>query len=203
MIYKLLNIKDLCHNIQLYSKAYSDMSPERQHKANRYKNPEDKYRCVFADMLLRDILREYFNISAPAFYSDEKGKPHLVEDKLHFSLSHQGDYVACAVDEKPVGIDIGQIRKVELPLINRVCTEDELCYVLGSSEETNDKVWDRFMRIWTAKEAYLKYTGEGITGGLKSVSLADKEGIKKHPAQNLILQQITEQDYICTIVSEI
>ena len=202
MIYKLLNINELCSDLQLYNKAYSEMSLERQQKADRYKNPKDKYCCVFADMLLRDTLREDFGLSEPVFYTDKKGKPHIEGDMLYFNLSHQGDYVACAVSESPVGIDIGQIRKVDIHLINRVCTEDELSYVMRNPDDVNDEVCERFMRIWTAKEAYLKYTGEGIRGGLKSINIANKDGIRTSPAQNLLLQQITEQDYICTIISE-
>ncbi len=204
MIYKIINLSDSCYNKELYKKAYLAMNSERQAKADRYKQVTDKRCCVFADMLLREMLRDNYSVTEPEFYKDENQKPHLAGDKVHFSISHSGNFVACAVNDTPVGIDVEKIRMVDLPLIKRVCTEEEFSFVLGNTEnDTVDKnTCARFLSVWCAKEAYLKYTGEGLKGGLKSISVADNTGLKATPLPHLKLEVFSTEDYVCAIISE-
>ncbi|MBQ8001503.1 MAG: 4'-phosphopantetheinyl transferase superfamily protein [Ruminococcus sp.] len=198
MIYRIINISESCYSEELYQKAYLAMTSQRQAKADRYKQEADKRCCVFADMLLREMLGEYFCIESPEFYTDEKGKPHLKGDTVHFSISHSGDYIACAAGSAPVGIDIEKIRTVELSLIKRVCTDEELSYVLSG----NNADCERFLQVWCAKEAYLKYTGQGLSGGLKSITVADKAGIKSNPLPHLKLEAFSTEEYVCAIINE-
>lgn len=204
MIFRIINTKDNFCNEELYRKAYNAMDGTRKAKADRYRQEADKRCCVFSDMLLREMLREHYSLDAPEFYTDEKGKPHIKGDKVHFSISHSGEYVACAVDSSPVGIDIERIRTVTLSLIKRVCTEEELQYVLGGNDAQNVdcEVCLRFLHLWCAKEAYLKYTGEGLAGGLKSLSFAHKNGIVNNPLPHISLHISTTQEYVCAIIRE-
>lgn len=204
MIFRIINTKDNFCNEELYRKAYNAMDNARKAKADRYRQEADKRCCVFSDMLLREMLREHYSLDAPEFYTDEKGKPHIKGDKVHFSISHSGEYVACAVDSSPVGIDIERIRTVTLPLIKRVCTEEELQYVLGGTDTQNmdSETCVRFLHLWCAKEAYLKYTGEGLAGGLKSLSFANRNSIVNKPLPHISLHISTTQEYVCAIIRE-
>lgn len=187
-----------------YESAYRNMTPQRREKADRYKSLDDRRRCVFADELLRSLLREAGAAEELSFYTDKNGKPHLTGDRMHFSLSHSGDYVACAVDHSPVGMDIEVPRDVDMSIIKRVCTEEELQFVLGDTRaQTADKDTSlRFLQVWTAKEAYLKYTGEGLSGGLRSIAVATKEGMKTELRTGLCLESKVTPSYISAIVSE-
>lgn len=203
MIYRIIDLTESCFSEELYQKAYTAMSPNRQKKADRYKQEAHRRCCVFADMLLREMLRDNFSVTEPEFYTDENGKPHLKGDKIQFSISHSGNYVACAVDSAPVGIDIEKIRTVDLPLIKRVCTDDELSFVLSNEDTFIDKnTCTRFLSVWCAKEAYLKYTGQGLSGGLKSITVADKSGIKENPLPHLKLEVFSTESYVCAIINE-
>ena len=102
------------------------------------------------------------------FRKDENGKPHVVGLPIHFNVSHSGDFVACAVDNSPVGIDIEQIRSIRPALVKKVCTEAERAYV----EDQEGDMLVRFFEVWTSKEAWFKYIGTGITD-LKSVDTLD------------------------------
>ncbi len=204
MIYRIINLSDSIFDEELYKKAYLSMTPERQKKADRYKQTSDKKCCVFADMLLREMLRDNYCVAEPEFYIDENQKPHLKGDKVHFSISHSGEFVACGLDSAPIGIDIENFRTVDLNLIKRVCTDEELSFVLATDDNTISKdTCVRFLMVWCAKEAYLKYTGQGLKGGLKSISVADKSGIKKNPLPHIILNIIETENYICAIINEI
>ena len=106
---------------------------------------------ILADILKRDYLIE----DTPEILRDEMGKPYFKECELHFNVSHSGEYLAIAVSEHPVGIDIqgpkvireGTFRKVVQPqeeiLIGEVCERD-------------------FLRLWTLKESFVKAEGKGL-----------------------------------------
>ena len=101
---------------------------------------------------------------------------------------NSGEWVVCAVNEKPVGIDIEQVRPLEMRLADRVCTESDAAYL--NEAETDEERLERLYRLWTAKEAYFKWKGTGITN-LKSITFAD---ILPH------CRQMKEDDYIISIV---
>ncbi|MBQ2944417.1 MAG: 4'-phosphopantetheinyl transferase superfamily protein [Ruminococcus sp.] len=202
MIYRIIDLKESLYDEKLFKKAYKEMSSQRQEKADRYKQESDRKACVFADMLLRQMLKEAGYTQTPVFYKDEKGKPHLENDELYFSISHSGEFVACAVSRHPVGIDIEKKRLVDLPLIKRVCTEEELSFVLSGSTDITEGGCERFLTLWCLKEAYLKYTGEGLVGGLKSISFADNGKIKENPLPHIKAESLRTEEYICAVISE-
>lgn len=63
----------------------------------------------------------------------------------------------CAVSNSPIGLDIEEIKPVDISVIKRVCNNDELKYAL------QDNSYKRFFEIWTFKEAYFKCIGTEIT----------------------------------------
>ena len=83
--------------------------------------------------------------------------------------------MACAADEQPVGIDAELMRPFRWALADRVCTPQELCYVLqklpreGETCEDRDAI-RRFYEIWTGKEAWFKMLGTGL-GDFKAVNV--------------------------------
>ena len=74
---------------------------------------------------------------------------------------------AAVISEKPVGIDIEKTRQIDLRILDRVCTEREADYVKCDKDSEI-----RFFEVWTAKEAYFKKQGTGITN-FKSVEIFD------------------------------
>ena len=69
---------------------------------------------------------------------------------MYFSISHSGSFVACAIDSRPVGIDIEAYRNIPDTLAKRICTEEELLFIFEKSDKINYK---KFFSVWTAKEA--------------------------------------------------
>ena len=149
-----------------YDRWYAQMAPERQEKTNAMRREDHRKASVAADHLARTMIAEACGVAADSvrFRKDENGKPHAVDLPIHFNVSHSGDFVACAVDASPVGIDIEQIRSIRPALVKKVCTEAERVYVENGGED----MLLRFFEVWTSKEAWFKYTGTGITD-LKSV----------------------------------
>jgi len=72
----------------------------------------DGKRCSLAvRALLRKAIEKNFGIKNYVVHCDENGKPTL--EFCYLSLSHSGRYVACAVSDKPVGIDIEEIKEIK------------------------------------------------------------------------------------------
>ena len=99
------------------------------------------------------------------------GKPHVqTELRCSFSLSHSGPIavVAVATDGSAIGVDI-EIRKPRRHLERlaaRVLTPDE--HHEWESLAPDERV-DAFLRMWTAKEAFLKAVGRGLVEPMRAV----------------------------------
>ncbi len=147
------------------------LSPTRKARIDRIKNETAKKASLAGEYVARQLAGD------AVICSHEGGQPYLENDHRHISIAHSGEYAVCAVSENPVGIDIEKIRDVSDRLIDRVCTEREKEYV------GNDNT--RFFEIWTAKEAYFKKIGTGITD-FKAVETLD---IKReyHRLENYIV----------------
>lgn len=155
-----------------YNKWYSIMSEDKQRRVDRFRCVDDKERTVAGEILARKAIAEWCGVPAEniAFAKHEFGKPFAIGLDVEFNISHSGNMVVCAVDDKPIGIDIEQIRPIDLSIAKRICTENELSYLFGhvpAEKEfvnTSDyKILTRFFEIWTAKEAYGKCIGNGIS----------------------------------------
>ena len=83
------------------------------------------------------------------------GKPYL--PGLDFNLSHSGPWVALAVGEGPVGVDVEWFRP-DLPM------EKIAARHFTPEERRLADTPEGFLRIWTAKESYLKRLGKGLAG---------------------------------------
>lgn len=91
----------------------------------------------------------------------EQGKPYLVDYPLFFSLSHSGDACLCVVSEQEIGADIQKLSNTDTERISRrFFTEEETrrLNACGTQEEKQEL----FFRLWCRKEAYAKYTGQGV-----------------------------------------
>lgn len=108
------------------------------------------------------VAKKYNNVEIA---KNEKGKPYFKNiDGLYFSLSHTDGLTVVAVGESEVGIDAERLRKADLRVTRRFL-KDEAGYITATD---SDK---RFFEVWTKKEAFLKYNGTGLAGGLDSINV--------------------------------
>ena len=119
-------------------------------------NSLKKTQSLAVRTLLSQLLKELdFNVSVKNLSADSNGKPYLVNTNMYISLTHSNEYVGCAVSDKPVGIDVEQIKDVKDSVIERVCSKDEINYLAKSGK-------DEFFTLWTLKEAYIKAATETL-----------------------------------------
>lgn len=95
------------------------------------------------------------------------GKPYLKDAALYFNVSYTYGVCLIALSDDEIGADIEQLRAAQPYAASRCFTDAENRY-LHHDMELFDK---RFYELWTKKEAYLKYTGEGFYRSPKSVDV--------------------------------
>ncbi len=97
------------------------------------------------------------------------GKPHFVNAEIQFNLSHSGSTVVAAICRSAVGIDIESRGRCKdfIGIADRFFHPSEAAAVSRSRDE------EGFLRLWTGKEAMLKLSGEGLSGGLPDARPGD------------------------------
>ena len=148
------------------SAALATVSEQRREHALRFRQEHDQRLSIAAYQLLQQALREEYGIKeAPWFDFGINGKPFLRDHPdIFFSLSHCHEAAACAVGNRPVGIDVESLDNYDASLLPSTMNDDEQAEILNSPHPPIT-----FLRLWTMKESYLKTTGEGISTDLHNV----------------------------------
>ncbi len=144
------------------------VSEERKKKIDACKMKTDKARSLAAGLLLQFAWNSYKKKDSEMIEISyiENGKPVCTSDeRFHFNLSHSGNYVACAVSEEAVGIDIQQVKKADLLIAKRFFLPEEYELIQQAFQKEQSEI---FCKLWTGKESYMKYTGEGMSKMMNS-----------------------------------
>ncbi len=164
------------------SGLWPSLSPDEQERAGRFALDLDRVRFVAARGLLRTILGTCLGTEPHRieFAYSAKGRPSLggefTRSGLQFNLAHSGGLGVFAVARRgAVGVDVEQVRAVpELEgLIERFFSARECAEIRRLCGEAQIMA---FFRIWTRKEAWLKATGEGITGTPQAIEVLGPPG---------------------------
>lgn len=138
-------------------------------KLLKFIHGEDLQRGLFAELLVRKFLIERYRLNNReiSFSVNEYGKPYCnFIDNFHFNVSHSGNWVVCAVDSVPVGIDIEKITAIDLDISKNFFSDEEHYDLTYSSNP-----FDYFFTLWSLKESYIKYIGKGLSHPLNSFSM--------------------------------
>lgn len=131
-----------------------------QQKIDRFHFEDDKKRSLYGEILVRYFVGKIYSIPNHQIKInyDQNGKPYLDSfSGIHFNISHSGDWVMCAVDDVPIGIDIEQIQKIDTTIARHFFTPSEYRQIIVEESGV-----DFFYQLWTLKESYVKYKGLGL-----------------------------------------
>ena len=143
MLKKVSKIESL--DKEALKEFFGRLSSAQQERISDKKKSDE---AIAARFVLRELVLEYTGEDmTEKIRNDEKGRPFIEgRPDIFISLSHSKGVVAAAVGERAVGIDIEYIRPVSDKVKARVC----------KSAPEND---NKFFKVWTIKEAYLKASG--------------------------------------------
>ncbi|MBO5783452.1 MAG: hypothetical protein J6R33_00625 [Clostridia bacterium] len=116
-----------------FDATFARMSRERQAQCDRLASKQARLLCVAADMAARRLVGDW--------RKDGNGKP--ICDTGYLSLAHSGEYAVAVWDERPIGVDLEQIRSLSPALTKRLGGDDPLL-------------------TWVKKEALGKALGIGV-----------------------------------------
>jgi len=154
--------------------ATDELSAGEASRAGRLRHEADRRRYIGRCVVLRRLLDRYgAGVGTGELAIGGGGKPYVSHPAgLRFSLSHSGGTVVVAVTRgHEVGADVERMR----PLANfeafceGALDPAELAEIAAAPEEARLAV---ALQIWTAKEAVLKATGDGLRVEPASFSFA-------------------------------
>ena len=145
------------------------ISAERRERVERMRSERDRITSVLAELTVRLRIMHETGMKNEDITFDygEHSKPFLHgRDDFQFSFSHAGGYVAFVCGKRSVGVDIERTDREKENIARRHFTENEYEAIYTRKEKT-------FAEIWTAKEAYVKYLGTGLSKGLNTFDVLD------------------------------
>jgi 4'-phosphopantetheinyl transferase len=152
------------------------LSRAERERAARFHHLSDRWEFVLGRLMARHLLAERCGTPAAEFrfVENEHGRPDIahpgLDRPIRFNLSHSGGLVACVIGEHgQVGVDVERLDRphVDPRVIRRYCSESEQAALARVPEAVRH---ERFLQLWTLKEAYVKARGTGLTLPLNRVS---------------------------------
>lgn len=146
----------------LYQRVLGMAPQERRARAERFMFRKDRQLSLAAWLLLDTMLRRA-GLSEYSLEYGPQGKPRLAQAAagLHFNLSHSEQRVMCAVSDSELGCDVERVRDIDLGIARRFFYAGEHEYILSAPDAAERR--ERFYRLWTLKESYMKATGLGMS----------------------------------------
>lgn len=97
---------------------------------------------------------------------DEKGRPRMIGGNYaDLSISHTGNFVFCALvdgEHRRIGLDAEDGGRVATEAMGKIArrffTPEEQAFLADAPD-----LREAFLVLWTKKEAYAKYCGEGLS----------------------------------------
>jgi 4'-phosphopantetheinyl transferase len=166
----LVNLKDGTPSQDTF---WSHLSEREHRRADRYKHEGARDEYIVSRAMLRLLLSKYVGVEplTLTFGQAPRGKPYLIEipgkPPPQFNMTHSHGVALYAFSLGVVGVDVemaGRNANAE-GLAKRYFTTRESETILDLDPELRK---DAFIRTWTCKEACLKWTGTGLSGGLKT-----------------------------------
>ena len=190
-----------------YCELVNTLYPARKEAVERLNNQKAKIVSLATGLLLQDIAHKELGIEPKelSVCKMEQGKPYIEgKSEFFFNISHSGDRITIAYGNSPVGVDVEHIRcrESDLKVAKRCFTEEEYEFI-ALDEFTLDKEGlshskeERFFMVWTMKEAYLKYTGTGISVPMKSFQVKPYDGVIV--GEKLKIMTLTMDDYVYAV----
>lgn len=152
------------------------LTDDERDRADRFRLPRDRDRCVAARGVLRLILGRYLAREANGlrFRYGQYGKPHLTEEfgnSLRFNAAHSDGLALFAIaSSREVGVDLERIDagRASHGIAEQFFSPREA----GALRALPAHAWlDTFFACWTRKEAYVKARGDGLSVPLTGFSV--------------------------------
>ncbi|MCT4620240.1 MAG: 4'-phosphopantetheinyl transferase superfamily protein [Marinisporobacter sp.] len=159
-----------------FEQLISWVTPIEQDKIKHYRRWQDAQNSIIGKIMIRSILcrRYQMNNYTIMFKKNDYGKPYILnKEDIHFNISHSGEWIVCAIDTKPIGIDVEQIKLMDIDIAKGLFSSEEYEALMAIEEQQR---LGYFYDLWTLKESYIKADGRGLSISLDTFSCVSNEG---------------------------
>lgn len=118
---------------------------------------------------------------------------------LHFNCTHSGAYVACAVEDHPIGIDLEQVRSFHPRLLKTLDEQERIYWEQCPPSARNEA----FFRLWTLKESWIKCRGGTLMEYRKAVFLLKEQALLSAPDGYLFRFHPAPTGYVLTTCEQV
>jgi 4'-phosphopantetheinyl transferase len=151
-------------------------------KINQLKRWQDRHASLLGKLLLIKGLNDfgYSNLDLNSITYNQYGRP-LLSENIDFNISHSGNYVMCALsDEGNIGVDIEEIKAIDVTQFKKFITSDELALIQNSENSLTE-----FYELWAKKEAVMKAEGRGLSIPLKDIKIENNIALSPYGTWHL------------------
>lgn len=168
-------------------------------KLFKFRRWQDRQAFLIGKLLLWKGLKQlkYDDNCLTKLHFNNYGKPYI--DQINFfNLSHSGNYVICAFYKEEIGIDIEEIKELEIENFKSIFTEQEKSYLKASPKSLKD-----FFRFWTIKESVIKAEGKGLSIPLQQINASNRTNVVYDQKVWHIMELDLFQNCCCSIATKL
>ncbi len=156
-------------------KLINKMPPKRIKKFTALPKHK-KFECLAGFLLAVYCIKQNFKTKKTLKFSKKSnGKPLIDNHKnIFFNISHTKNAIACAISTNEIGVDIEKIHPIDFDLAKRICCNNELKVFETLTHEKNNFL----LKIWTAKESFVKMKSKGIFSNIKKIDAMKIKNLK-------------------------
>jgi 4'-phosphopantetheinyl transferase len=164
MIVNYVNIADYTKYSTRWVELMQYLPENERSRIARLKHEVDRVRSIMGLLLLRQCSSEHeFN----DLTRTEFGKPFIRSKKNFFNISHSGNFVVFIESLcQPVGIDVEEIRPIDI---------NEFKFIMREDEWLDYQENGQFFTLWTQKEALIKALGVGFSMDIKQIKIKNNQ----------------------------
>lgn len=162
----LVNVKDIDKNKWGFFQSKTILLPLYCQKRLRRNLHESNRNLSLIGWILYLIFIEYrLNANGNGKLKfTQSGKPYLENQSIQFNISHSYPWVCLGIYSSHIGIDVEGKASFDSPLMLDLLSQEERDWVTEKGKDNLEIIIERFRCLWSAKEAWLKYTGVGLKG---------------------------------------
>lgn len=142
---------------------------------------------------IKEVFSRFYGLSNVEFKYNYFNKPSLKNHEFKFNISHSGQILIMAVDTDYIGIDIEQIRTIDINPTFLSKTEQKYL--------ENKNLYE-FYKIWTIKESFTKNLGLGLSLDFKDFTVDLAKPYIVFNNKKFYYHYFNFENYIISICSE-
>ncbi len=139
------------------------LSPSELQRWQQFQHPKRQQAYLAGRALARQLLSLWPGMHSPSLRVDAQGRSSIEgRPDLYLSISHSGGWVACAVADVPLGLDIEDTRRErDFWALAQAVHSPAQGQAIERASSTAEQA-RLFYQWWTLKEARFKRQGQGL-----------------------------------------